>query len=99
MDDEQVFRMTLLCAWRAFIPVPMYYRIRSQSTGERLDRKQEGLFILIALRLCGLSTLPGVMAYLIRLSSMAWSSLPLPGGCGGRDWACWHWATSCWPGG
>ena len=79
MADEHVFRLTLLCAWVAFIPVPAYYRIRSQSTGERLDRKQEGLFILVALRLCGLCTLSGVMVYLIRPSSMAWSWLPLPG--------------------
>jgi protein-S-isoprenylcysteine O-methyltransferase Ste14 len=78
MADEHVFRMTLLCAWLAFIPVPAYYRIRAQSTGESLDRKQEGWFILITLRLAGLSTLLGVMAYLIRPDSMAWSSLPLP---------------------
>ncbi len=78
MTDERLFRIVLLCAWLAFLPVPVYYRIRSQSTGERLDRKQEGLFILITLRLAGLSTLSGVIAYLIRPSSMAWSSLPLP---------------------
>jgi protein-S-isoprenylcysteine O-methyltransferase Ste14 len=79
MADEHVFRMTLLCAWLAFVPVPAYYRIRSQSTGESLDRKQEGWFILIGLRLAGLSTLSGVIAYLIHPSWMAWSALPLPG--------------------
>jgi protein-S-isoprenylcysteine O-methyltransferase Ste14 len=79
MAEERLFRLVLLCAWLAFVPVPAYYRIRSQSTGESLDRKQEGLFILITLRLAGLSTLFGLIAYLSHPSWMEWSSLPLSG--------------------
>jgi protein-S-isoprenylcysteine O-methyltransferase Ste14 len=78
MTDESVFRLTLLCAWLAFLPVVVYHRVRSQSTGEPLDRKQEGWFILVTLRLFGLATLLGLTAYLRRPIWMAWSSLALP---------------------
>lgn len=60
------------------IPFAVYFRIRSQASREPLDRRQEGLFILIALRLCGLMAWLGVMAYMIRPSSMAWASIPMP---------------------
>src|SRR5579871_4067230 len=78
MPGEQTFRLALLFAWLALLPVPVYFRIRSQSTGESLDRRQEGWPILIGLRLAGLTTLVSLIAYLVRPSAMAWSSLPLP---------------------
>jgi protein-S-isoprenylcysteine O-methyltransferase Ste14 len=66
-----------------FVPVGVYHRIRSQTTGERLDRRQEGLFILVSLRLAGLLFLLGFLAWLIESSWLAWSSVPLP------DWPRW----------
>jgi protein-S-isoprenylcysteine O-methyltransferase Ste14 len=56
----------------------IYFRLRSQSTGEPIDRRQEGLFFLLTLRPLGLVTMLGLLAFFIRPSSMAWSSLPLP---------------------
>jgi len=57
----------------------IYYRVRSQSTREPLDRREEGLFFLLTLRPLGLLTMLGIMAFLLRPSWMAWSSVPLPG--------------------
>lgn len=49
MADDQTFRLILALGMAAFLPVALYHRIRSQAGGEKLDRRQEGLFILVTL--------------------------------------------------
>lgn len=61
------------------LPIAATYRIRSQRTGEPLDRRQEGWFILLTLRPAGLITAAGLVAFLIDPRTMAWSAIPLPG--------------------
>jgi protein-S-isoprenylcysteine O-methyltransferase Ste14 len=53
--------------------------VKSQATGEKLDRRQEGLFLLVSLRVLGLAGWMGLVVYLIDPAWMAWSSVPLPG--------------------
>ena len=65
-------------AFFTIIGIAIPFRIRSQSTGEKLDRMQEGLITLVTLRLTGLALWGGVIAFMISPASMAWSSLPLP---------------------
>jgi protein-S-isoprenylcysteine O-methyltransferase Ste14 len=60
------------------MPIGMYYRIRSQASGEKLDRTQEGVFILATLRPLGLLLFVSIVAYIVSPRSMAWSSLPVP---------------------
>jgi protein-S-isoprenylcysteine O-methyltransferase Ste14 len=78
MNDDQTFRLVLILALAILLPILAYHRIRSQTTGEKLDRRQEGLFILIGLRLLGLVCLIVLVAYLIDPALLAWSSLELP---------------------
>jgi len=59
-------------------PIAVFHRLRSQATRETLDRRQEGLFILLTLRPLGLAMWAGVIAFLIDPANMAWSSVPLP---------------------
>ena len=73
-----MFRTALLIVLIVAFPIGIYHRVRSQATREPLDRMQEGLFILIAMRLSGLVLWLGVVAFLINPASMAWSSLSLP---------------------
>jgi len=78
MNDDQTFRAVLLVILLVVFPVGIYYRLQSQATREKLDRWQEGLFILATLRpVAGVLAL-GVIAYLVYPASMVWSSLPLP---------------------
>jgi protein-S-isoprenylcysteine O-methyltransferase Ste14 len=56
----------------------VYHRIRSQATRERLDRRQEGLFILFTLRPLGIAAMLGLVAYMIDPDWMAWSAISLP---------------------
>ena len=79
MNSDQTFRFVLTTAAVILFPILLYYRIRSQATRERLDRWQEGPFILFTLRPIGLATMAGLIAYLIDPSWMDWSSVRLPG--------------------
>ena len=76
MSDDQ-FRLILLAGFVIFMPIGIYHRLKAR-TGEKLDRRQEGMFILVALRLAGLAGTAGLIAYLIDPAYMAWAAVPLP---------------------
>lgn len=78
MSDDAIFRAVLVAGWLSLVPVLLYYRLRSQATGERLDRRQEGWFILLTLRPVGLAHMAGLLTYMVNPSRMAWAALPLP---------------------
>lgn len=78
MNLDQTFRQVLIIGAAILVPIALSYRIRSQATREKLDRWQEGAFILFTLRPIGVATMVGLLAYLIDPAWMEWSSLPLP---------------------
>jgi len=78
MTDDDLFRIALGVCLALILPVALFHRLRSQATGEPLDRRQEGWFILIALRLCGALAVLTVAAFLIDPTWLAWSAVPLP---------------------
>ena len=77
MSDDQLFRLILLAGFVILMPIGGYHRLKAR-TGEKLDRRQEGLFILVTLRLVGLAGMAGMIAYLINPAWMAWAAVPLP---------------------
>jgi protein-S-isoprenylcysteine O-methyltransferase Ste14 len=78
VDHDQIFRIVLIAVTAVVMPIGLYHRIKSQATGDKLDRRQEGLFILATLRPLGFLLMLSVIAYMVSPRSMAWSSLPLP---------------------
>lgn len=78
MTEDLLFRPILVVGFVAVVLIGGYRRIQSESTGERLDRLQEGVFILVGLRLAGLILWSAVIAFMINPSWMAWASMPLP---------------------
>ena len=78
MNHDQTFRVLLIVAFLITLPIAIYYRVKSQATGEKLDRTQEGIFILATLRPAGAAFWFGAFAWMINPSWLAWSSLPLP---------------------
>jgi hypothetical protein len=50
-----VIRGVLIGVALLVLPIGIYYRVKSQATREKLDRRQEGLFILATLRPLGLA--------------------------------------------
>src|SRR6266404_6318658 len=77
MSDDQLFRLILLAGFVTFVPIGVCHRLKAR-TGEKLDRRQEGLFILVMLRLVGVAGMSGFIAYLINPACMAWAAVPLP---------------------
>ena len=78
MADDQTFRLILALGIAAVLPVGIYHRVRSEASREKLDRRQEGLFILLTLRPIGVSGMCGLLTFLASPARMAWSSVLLP---------------------
>jgi len=64
MNDDHPFRLILLAGLVLLLTIGIWHRLKAR-TGEKLDRRQEGLFILITLRLTGVIGWIGLLAYLI----------------------------------
>jgi len=77
MADDNTFRLMLLINLAVFAPVALTYRFRS-ATREKLDRWQEGVFILFGLRLSGLPSFVGGITWMVDPQRMDWSSVPIP---------------------
>ena len=84
MNSDDPFRLALIIGAAVVLPIAATYRIRAHRGGEKLDRRQEGLFILLTLRPAALVAAAGLVAYMVDPRSMDWSSLPLP-----------HWVRWC----
>jgi len=80
MNLDLMFRPYVVAGFFLVILIALPFRIRSQATGEKLDRTQEGVAMMIVLRLGGLALWVGVIAFMIDPALMAWSSVPLPAG-------------------
>jgi protein-S-isoprenylcysteine O-methyltransferase Ste14 len=78
MNLDTTFRPFVIVGFLAIILITLSHRIKSQATGEKLDRMQEGLFMLVTLRLAGAVLWVSAIAYMIDPAWMAWSSVPLP---------------------
>jgi protein-S-isoprenylcysteine O-methyltransferase Ste14 len=95
MNDDYTFRLLFILAASVFVPVGLYHRIRSH-TGEKIDRWQEGVFILFGLRLTAIVLFAGGIIWMIEPQWMSWSAVPIPAwlrwiglvvaGCAGILW-------------
>lgn len=82
MTDDEIFRLILIVGFLTVLPVGVYHRLKA-ATSERLDRKQEGIFLLVSIRLLGIVGMAGLLTFMIDPKWMAWSSVPLP------EWLRW----------
>lgn len=77
MTDDSMFRLMLLILVAVFGPIAMSYRLRSQ-TDEKLDRWQEGVWILFGLRLSAVPCAVSGIVWMIDPRRMVWSAMPIP---------------------
>ena len=77
-QDDRIFQLIFILGIAIVVPIGIYQRLRSQASREKLDRRQEGLFILLTLRPIGWAGLLGVLTFVVNPARMAWSSVPLP---------------------
>src|SRR5215216_2047619 len=78
MTEDVTFRWWLLVGLLVVFPVAAYHRIKAHRSGDPLDRRQEGLFILSTLRPVALVFLVSLALYLWHPARMAWSAVSLP---------------------
>ncbi len=83
MNEDLLFRWILVVGIAIVLPIGLYHRIKSQASGEKLDRRQEGFFLLATLRPIALLKMLGIIAWVINPEMMAWSSVGIP------DWLRW----------
>ena len=77
-EADQTFRLLLVVGFAVIFPIAVYHRLKSQASGETLDRRQEGLFVLATLRPIALLRTIGLFAWLINPEWMVWSRVGLP---------------------
>ncbi len=77
-EADQMFRLILIIGFAAIFPIGVYHRLKSQASGETLDRRQEGLLVLASLRPIALLRVIGLFAWLIDPGWMVWSKVGLP---------------------
>lgn len=78
MELDATFRPFVVAIFLLIIGIAVPFRVRSQSTGESLDRMQEGPITMIGLRVSGLVLWMSIFAFMFRPASIAWASLPFP---------------------
>jgi protein-S-isoprenylcysteine O-methyltransferase Ste14 len=78
VPEDSALRLVLLAVLAAILPVGIYHRVKSQATGESLDRRQEGVFVLATLRPLGAVFWLGLIAWMINPRWLDWSSVPVP---------------------
>jgi protein-S-isoprenylcysteine O-methyltransferase Ste14 len=78
-----MFHLIAVLIFIIAISIGGYFRYRAEKSGERLSWREEGLAVLILLRLAGLSGWLSILVYLLNPAWMQWSAVSLP------DWLRW----------
>ncbi len=78
MGEDQPFRTISIVVFLVILPIGLYHRIRSQATGETLDRRQEGRFILATLRPIGAVFWLGAIAWMLEPAWLMWARVAVP---------------------
>ena len=76
--DDRIRVALFIIFFLLLFPLAVYRRVKAHATGEKLDRTQEGVAMMIVLRLGGLALWAAVIAFMINPALMAWSAIPLP---------------------
>ncbi len=78
MGHDNTFRLILCFGFAAVFPVALFHRLKAQASREKLDRRQEGVFILATLRPVAGFRLLGLLAFMVNPAWMQWSAVELP---------------------
>jgi protein-S-isoprenylcysteine O-methyltransferase Ste14 len=76
--NEQAFRIILLVGVFIVVPVLRYHRIRARASGDKLNRRCEGSFILLTLRPFAAAAFLALLLYVVDPRLMSWSTVVLP---------------------
>lgn len=72
------FDTFLLAITSALFAVGLYHRLRAAQSRERIDRRQEGVPMLIAIRVVGMACILQIFVLLSNPQWLEWASIPIP---------------------
>lgn len=79
MSQNVIFRLITLLLFIIPLSVSVYYRRKAQLTsGDQIDRRQEGDFVMIVLRLSGILLWLSIIAYIVYPPAVDWAAIALP---------------------
>lgn len=82
--NDNLFRLLILAMMVTALSITAYFRRRAQRTGgDKIDRRQEGVPLMIVLRVTGFGLWLSVLAYVIDPAWIGFAALPVP------EWARW----------
>jgi protein-S-isoprenylcysteine O-methyltransferase Ste14 len=87
MTDESIFRVVTATLFVSALLISWYHRHQADRADEKVSWREEGLPIIVLLRLSGLAAWLSVFTYLLNPRWMQWSSLNSP------DWLRWFGAA------
>lgn len=79
MSQNVIFRLITFLLFIIPLSVSVYNRSKAQKTsGDQINRRQEGDFVMIALRLSGILLWLSIIAYIVYPPTVGWATIPLP---------------------
>lgn len=78
MASETPFRIALVIVIVLTMTVTLYQRMHAASSGEQIDKKDEGYLFAAVLQLSAFGLWVATFAYLLMPSSVHWASIPMP---------------------
>ena len=83
-----MFRIVTIALFALLAGTGIYHRVRAAKAADEISRKEEGLPVMVLLRVFGLSMWLGLIVYMINPQWMAWSAWSAP------EWLRWMGAAS-----
>ena len=77
MQHDLPFRLAMLAIFAGTMSIAIYHRLQAARSGERFDRRQEGLTLAVALRIAGLVLWLATFAWLAWPPLVSWAAVPL----------------------
>ena len=87
VSGESNFRVVTAALFVSALTISIYHRHQADQAGEKVSWREEGLPIIVLLRLSGLAAWLSVFTYMLNPRWMQWSSLNLP------NWLRWFGAA------
>jgi protein-S-isoprenylcysteine O-methyltransferase Ste14 len=82
--NENIFRILALLLVVAALTISAYFRRRAQKAGgDKIDRTQEGVPLMLVLRVAGFGVWLSIILYIINPEWLSFAALPFP------DWLRW----------
>lgn len=78
-----MFRIFAMAIYITGVSIGSYYRYQAEKSGERISWNEEGVPIMVLLRLFGMLGWLSIITWLVNPNWMQWAAIPLP------DWARW----------